>query len=122
MGWCDPEVEGHEGYVVGLVDVGTNGWKRWRELRYPEDKEAPAAPIEMLQAACDCGWRSRRFHAPIINPPKWAPYMVLVDEETEEGALVLWREHVRAEATRPDLAVNLRRVAIDARAKAGARS
>ena len=102
MGWIDPErAPDHEGYVVGLIDVGTRGWKNWRELRYPCDAEPRVTGIEMLQAACSCGWRSRMHHAPIVRPPKWYPYAIVADEETEEGALVLWREHVEAELARP---------------------
>ena len=118
MGWCNPEVDGHEGYVVGLVDESVGHRQRWRELNYDHDKKPVSIGIQMLQAACECGWRSRMFHAPIVRPPKWYPYTISVDEQTEDGALILWNEHVEQERRRTALTL----AAVAAGAKGSARA
>lgn len=100
MGWChEVDAEGrHEGYLVGLVKCD-DGW-RLRELG-PDD--APRTPLQIVQVACDCGWRSSRLLAP-FGYAQFSPCVVLrdtIDRETfdrwENQCRELWDAHVRAE-------------------------
>lgn len=76
MGWIDADHEGHEGYLIGLVeDAGGGGLvaeAHMRRLAYPHDDTARA--VAALQVGCDCGWRSARFHTP--PGTMWQPFTV----------------------------------------------
>lgn len=102
MGWFldDPA---HEGYLVGVVQiVRPFGSGYLRELNYREDCDREVGPdglsLHSIQVGCDCGWRSRRFVAPLSA--RWFPCHVEVDERTEAAAVSLWREHYEAEQQR----------------------
>jgi hypothetical protein len=87
MGWFSDEAPGHEGYVVGLVEVGPY---RWRELGV-DDQVAEA--IRWVQVGCECGWRSCRMIAPCRT--RWYPSTVEIADEYQDRAAALWRGHVR---------------------------
>jgi hypothetical protein len=95
MGWVSEEFPGHhEGYLVGLV-AEDKAEGRWCELR-DGDKDCR---IERIKVACDCGWRSRVFHAGLRA--EWWPNIVeLHDDRLETAALALWKTHVQEEARR----------------------
>ena len=87
MGWLRDGAPDHEGYIVGLAEPGAP----WRELGYPEDR-APRA-IRLFRVACECGWRSRVYHAP--PGAKYTPYSAeLYDAHAEHNAMRLWDRHV----------------------------
>jgi hypothetical protein len=75
MGWVNEYDPGHEGYVIALVERDYIGPEPLfvrstylHELTYWEqgDREIPdGLRPAAFQVACDCGWRSRRFHAPL---------------------------------------------------------
>jgi hypothetical protein len=96
MGWLHEEHPGHEGYIIGLIEeAGADG--RWRELR-PADLAA-ASGVERIKVACDCGWRSRVFHAG--SRAQWFPNVVeLHDERLEDAARSVWTKHLQDEAER----------------------
>jgi hypothetical protein len=96
MGWVYEDDRAHEGYVVALVRVERDGgYFRYRELSYPDDTKQ-VERIHVFQAACGCGWRSRRFHAPMRA--NYSPFTLeLGDEETEGEALQLWQQHCVSE-------------------------
>jgi len=90
MGWLivDGSAERCEGYVVGLVkDDG--GW-RLRELRDTE----PIARVDQVQIACDCGWRSPVFTAPVGTDYFPSCTTLGGGEDSEAAAYAIWREHV----------------------------
>jgi hypothetical protein len=92
MGWINEEAPTHEGYIAGFVDGGRG---RLREIGYPED-DKPISAVGIIGAACSCGWRSKRFHAPLGT--EWGPFVLLIRSEHTENQLVgLWAEHVKAE-------------------------
>lgn len=103
MGWFDSDAPGHEGYLVALVREEGAG-REWRDLRvHPADeagmRKHDGCRIEVVQVACDCGWRSPRIHAPLGTT--WRPCMVVlpagagVEAEFERFALELWQAHMR---------------------------
>lgn len=105
MGWFDESHPGHEGYLVGFVQVGG----LWRELGYVAGDDKPIKPIARIAVGCDCGWRSTHLQAPYGTA--WHPYSVgpdyeherfrnsgmalkLWEEEIERCAIAIWRRHV----------------------------
>lgn len=105
MGWFEL-FDGHEGYVVGYVREPKSGLVR--ELGYHPDDDRPVeCHVDFFAAACDCGWRSPRFVAPLRAT--YAPHIVLLeDDQLEEAARELWSKHLREvyperlHARRPD--------------------
>lgn len=108
MGWVNEDDPGHEGYAVGLVEEAVTysgdepgGSTYLRELSYyqPGDREIPQTGLRpaAIQVACECGWRSRRFHAP-LGARYFHHYLELGDAKAEEEALQLWKQHCRDEA------------------------
>jgi hypothetical protein len=95
MGWINEKYPGHhEGYVVGLVEESA-GRGRWRELREGDEN----CRVERIKVACDCGWRSRVFHAGLRA--LWSPNTVeLRDERLEAAARTIWTVHLAEEAPR----------------------
>lgn len=105
MGWMSEDAA-HEGYVVGLVpeDIeftnkadGPGGITYLRELRYELDHDREVGPgglpVAVFQVACECGWRSRRYRAPV--GARWLPHhLYLGDDQLEDEARLLWKEHV----------------------------
>lgn len=96
MGWVNEDAPEHEGYVVGLVEEETVGtYVRLRELAYPKD-EYRLSQVGYFQSACECGWRSRRFVAPV--KAECSPFRLeLGDPAMEEEARQLWRGHCESE-------------------------
>jgi hypothetical protein len=97
MGWVNEDAPEHEGYVVGLVEEEerVGGYVRLRELAYPKD-DCQLSRVRFFQSACECGWRSRRFFAPV--KAEWSPFTLeLHDADIEEDARQLWRRHCEAE-------------------------
>lgn len=97
MGWFDAGHEGHEGYLIGLVEDAARGLvadAHMRRLAYPLDDSARA--VDALQVGCDCGWRSARFHVP--PGAMWHPFVVELPADVraavEEVAVELWRRHL----------------------------
>jgi hypothetical protein len=85
MGWIADDL-GHEGYVVGLRATDT---LHFRELATGDVDQ----PVHHVQAGCDCGWRSSRFHAPATA--EWWPSIVeLHDDTAEEELYAAWKRHV----------------------------
>lgn len=110
MGWINEDAPEHEGYLVAVVreeERTADGLhvmrSRWRELSGLVHDEETArrydgARINVVQVACDCGWRSMRMQAP--NGTTWRPHCVGLprdDEEAFEEGLAheLWSAHVR---------------------------
>jgi hypothetical protein len=97
MGWCHSDFPGHEGYPVALVPVDVGGYIRFRELAYPDAAELPR--VHVFAIGCECGWRSRRFYAPLTAC--YSPHsMDLGDAGAEEEARAIWAAHVGEEARR----------------------
>lgn len=103
MGWFSSDHPGHEGYLVAFVAKRSDSGLV-RELGYPEDDEPiPTGRIDFVAVGCECGWRSPRLAAPPRT--EWFPHCVeLSDERAENGARLIWWEHVHSEgATRKEL-------------------
>ena len=95
MGWFYTDVEGHEGYVIGLRrGEGLARNCLYRELGYPEDDKETA--VHAVQAGCDCGWRSPRFQI----TARWFPFVVDTDEDTEATLKDLWEAHIHNDVRR----------------------
>jgi hypothetical protein len=93
MGWISEEPPGHEGYIVGLVEEQPGG--RWRELR----GEDPECRVQRMKVGCDCGWRSRVFHAGL--GARWHPSSTeLRNDRLEREAQAVWQDHLTDEARR----------------------
>lgn len=89
MGWMHDNHEGHEGYIVGLVEEGSV----FRELGYPSGEERQR--LNYVSVGCDCGWRSLRLVAPARA--EWVPFCVEThDEDFDERARALWLAHVES--------------------------
>ena len=86
MSWFHDEETGHEGTVVGLVEVRHG----WRELGVADQT---AQPVLVVQAACECGWRSPRMRAP--SGTRFVPSAVMLPPGYDDRARVLWREHIQ---------------------------
>jgi hypothetical protein len=106
MGWTTP-IPGHEGYPVALVPVDDDGagYVRFMEadrpevaLLLPRDTERELHQrVRVFQVGCDCGWRSRRFYAPLTA--YYSPHSLeLGDDQAEEEARVIWLRHVNDDA------------------------
>jgi hypothetical protein len=96
MGWLHDDFPDHEGYLVGVVASGHG----YRELGAPSDREARLG-VDALQVGCECGWRSRRYHAPLGT--RWFPFMVELPknrEKLEDAARAVWIEHLHGERKR----------------------
>lgn len=101
MGWFSSDTPDHEGYAVGFVTLVKDGRRCdgiYRELGYADED---VARIDMVSAACECGWRSPRWKpSPWRNSkgeytvPDFSPHTVFISEADEDRALELWREHV----------------------------
>lgn len=90
MSWFLDDIQGHEGYVVGLIEDGASTG-RFRELRYPADDFR--SRVSKVQVACECGWRSTRLTAPLRA--EWVPFsIVLNDDAADDTAHALWVEHM----------------------------
>jgi hypothetical protein len=101
VGWFNSEHPGHEGYLVGLQrdESGVDGF---RELGFRKSATADSpdlveqADIKTLQVACECGWRSARFMAPVGTA--YAPHMIFLsdhsDADLREVAAELWTKHL----------------------------
>lgn len=104
MGWLreddHPDAYEHEGFAVAIVrEDGL-----YRELRYSHDESDRdfAGRVTHMAAACECGWRSQRFIAPL--EAGWMPFCIILPEEYEDALAAVWRsehrDHLdRAEAT-----------------------
>lgn len=90
MGWCDDSGE-HEGYIVGLVRLNGRDSKSWRELSYFNRDNDAVGDIQLIQAACTCGWRSARIVAPYGT--FYSPHHIATSPEMEEIAHQLWLLH-----------------------------
>lgn len=100
MGWFNSDIPDHEGYPVALVaeDRGS-GYIRFRELGYPDAMDLER--VHVFAVGCDCGWRSRRFGAPLTA--SYSPHSLdLGDAAAEDEARAIWAAHV-ADATKHDL-------------------
>lgn len=95
MGWCHSDFPDHEGYPVALLPVNVGGYIRFRELGYPDAARLPR--VHVFAVGCECGWRSRRFYAPLTA--NYSPHsMDLGDAGAEEDARSIWVAHVAADA------------------------
>lgn len=93
MGWVNEADPTHEGYPVALVAVDPDGqgYVRFQELGSPTTAEE-LLRVHVFQVACECGWRSRRFYAPLTA--RYSPHSLdLGDAETEEEARGIWLRH-----------------------------
>lgn len=94
MGWVCENNPAHEGYPVALVaeDRDGSGYVRFRELGYPDAETHPR--VYFFQIACECGWRSRRFYAPLTAV--YAPHSLdLGSNEVASEAIGIWLRHVK---------------------------
>lgn len=94
MGWMSDDGR-HEGFTVALVerDGVTPGSQLYRELQYPGDDVA-RDDVAVVQAGCECGWRSRYLRL----PARWTPCSALLECESDERTIyVLWAAHVTEE-------------------------
>jgi hypothetical protein len=91
--WFNDEVGDHEGYVVGLI-ADPDAAEGWRELGTWDNK---SCQIETFKVACNCGWRSRVFHAG--SRSRWIPNIVeLGEDRLEDAARSIWKRHIADEA------------------------
>jgi hypothetical protein len=109
MGWVREDHPGHEGFPVALVerDGVSPGSLLYRELGYPQDDQ-PRDDVQVVQAGCECGWRSsylrvRNVRGPstplgTVERPAWAPFTVIMDERDEDRLCELWNGHLRGGA------------------------
>lgn len=97
MGWHCEIDPAHEGYPVALVaeDPEGRGYVRFVELGYYGDpRPVDLARVHVFQVACECGWRSRRFYAPLTA--SYSPHSLdLGDEKAEDEARAIWLRHVK---------------------------
>jgi hypothetical protein len=98
MGIQHPDHPGHEGYIVGFVT--REGVQRdsgiYRELGYPEKEERV---VEMVAAACDCGWRSPRWRPSARTT--YSPYSINDSEADHERMYQLWDRHLQLDVVGP---------------------
>jgi hypothetical protein len=100
--WLNDRAPRHEGYLVGIRTVTTEGGStKFRELENADD-DGREHPLSIVQVGCDCGWRSSRLKAPYGT--RWMGRVELPrDEQERETASArkpfettcreLWREH-----------------------------
>lgn len=103
MGWFNDQAPRHEGYLVGLRTITTEGGSvGFRALESEDDDGRQELPLRIVQVGCDCGWRSQRLRAPFGT--MWSGLVVLPraeqERETAAGSIPfeivcrdLWREH-----------------------------
>jgi hypothetical protein len=95
VGWVHSDFPDHEGYPVALMPVNVGGYVRFRELGYPDLVEH-AERVHLFSVGCECGWRSRRFYAPLTA--SYSPHsMDLGDDGAEDEARAIWAAHVAAD-------------------------
>jgi hypothetical protein len=100
MGWTNDAHPGHEGYLVAFVlREDESGWIRLRRLGYPDD-DHKLERVAAIAVACECGWQSPRFVAPLGT--KWSPFSVWLPER-DEGLLeacaaAQWHRHLETDA------------------------
>ena len=75
-------------------DAEGRGYVRFRELGpYGDARPVDLLRVHVFQVACDCGWRSGRFYAPLTA--RYSPHSLeLGDEKAEEEARGIWVRHV----------------------------
>lgn len=92
MGWVRDNGEewsyGHEGYLVAVEKVDG----QWREIGL-DDQHRGEFGVSHLQVACECGWRSMRFVAPLSTT--WAPCSVMTTAAIDDLAYELWADEHR---------------------------
>ena len=98
MGWLNDNAPGHEGWLVALVRDEEHGLARNDYFRELELCDTRTRFVSTMQVGCDCGWRSPRMAAPL--GAEWHPFILYVDDATEERCRGLWREHLMLEAGR----------------------
>lgn len=98
MGWVCGDMPEHEGFAVGLVDRDGIGpcSGLYRELQYPGD-DKPRDDVRMVQAGCECGWRSPRRRK---LDARWQPFCLDLHQWDEDALLKLWHEHIEQERAR----------------------
>jgi hypothetical protein len=89
MGWlrCDlPDdlVDEHEGHLQGVARDGFG----WRDLGLDDRGQFP---VDYVQVACACGWRSQRQ---FVLGAEWSPCSVFVDEVVEDAGVEMWQRHI----------------------------
>jgi hypothetical protein len=99
MGWWSDDVDGHEGFAVGVLklDDGLTG------TRYLATVDAPDPSVEITSvhyaaATCGCGWRSERITA--IEPMDWRDRSLECSERVKNRLYQLWEEHIALMAYR----------------------
>lgn len=100
MGWSHDDLPTHEGYIVGVVALEGSSY-RTRELG-SIDNDADQ-PVERIQVACSCGWRSAIVNAPLGT--RFSPSIVIfpsgtTEQRTEDRALLEWNTHIDRERGR----------------------
>ena len=101
MGWFNDNAPGHEGYVIGLVedDKGETWSPSGKRLRKLGTGDKARTRIPFVQVACDCGWRSKVFIAP-IGTDFWPSTVALTSERSEDRAAAIWRLHADDDTSR----------------------
>lgn len=92
MGWLRDSGEewsyDHEGYIIAVEKVDGE----WREIGMA-DIPRGTFTVNELQVACECGWRSGRFLAPLGT--EWAPCSVMTTEAVDDVAYGIWADEHR---------------------------
>jgi hypothetical protein len=103
MGWFNEQAPRHEGYLLGIRAITTEGGSiGFRALGGDDDDGRTDLPLQIVQVGCDCGWRSQRLRAPLGTT--WSGIVMLPRAEQEKETAVgrkpfetvcreLWREH-----------------------------
>lgn len=99
MGWSHDDLPAHEGYIVGLVALEGSSY-RTRELG-SRDGDGDQ-PVERIQVACSCGWRSAIVRAPLGAEffPSIVTFRKGDEERIEDRALLEWNAHIDRERAR----------------------
>lgn len=101
MGWLreddHPAAYEHEGFVVAIVREDG----QFRELGYSHDERDRdfTGEVTHMAAACECGWRSQRFLAPL--EAGWMPFSICLPEECEDALIAVWATEHRDHLDRP---------------------
>lgn len=95
MGWIDEDPK-HEGFLIALVP--TQDLSGWIDLSVgpPDAEHELVLELQMFAVGCECGWRSRRFHAP-PGTRYMSHIVVMTAQDVEDEARELWRRHVKTE-------------------------